>query len=400
MGKRTLESGATDPLNLKGRRNAVPGQAHPGSHSFTEARDHLPAGPSSLRDAFKWHYQFADDTTNPDSVDCRARVMCLRNNLRKGVIVFSDHSGTGNGERSICLALGAFHDMCPPTHPKIWCSVDPSPSAQIALSAGYRTGAAHIFNDIMEQIPPDVAAEINRMMPDDKMEPPQRRKKFEDMWEFMKTNMERVLPDDRVMKDIQTGHAAPPFVQHFPNDDFTEPLTIHVLGTECYAFAFMGSGAKTSHDNFATFLMWCLSILRTRPLVVIHEITELHPEGILEYLFKDTCPPYMYTYIYIDIPLSLSSSHAFSLEGGARQVHHCRLQGFAVDVRPASATAEEVHSHAAERRLRVVGVARRVRAAVQQEGRDEVRGSFLRPRRATAGRVVGDREAEEQGAHG
>ncbi|CAK0878636.1 unnamed protein product, partial [Prorocentrum cordatum] len=159
----------------------------------------------------------------------------------------------------------------------------------IALSAGYRTGAAHIFNDIMEQIPPDVAAEINRMMPDDKMEPPQRRKKFEDMWEFMKTNMERVLPDDRVMKDIQTGHAAPPFVQHFPNDDFTEPLTIHVLGTECYAFAFMGSGAKTSHDNFATFLMWCLSILRTRPLVVIHEITELHPEGILEYFFKDTC---------------------------------------------------------------------------------------------------------------
>ena len=49
-----------------------------------------------------------------------------------------------------------------------------------------------------------------------------------------------------------------------------------------------GNKSEDKPQHFLTFLIWVGSIFRDDFDIVIHEITELHPESILEYFFGET----------------------------------------------------------------------------------------------------------------
>ena len=71
-----------------------------------------------------------------------------------GVLIFGDHSGSGNGEDAARRALQGFGvDICPPSQPEVWCSMDSSLLPQTALSTAYCKLGECLFGDIKEQVP-------------------------------------------------------------------------------------------------------------------------------------------------------------------------------------------------------------------------------------------------------
>lgn len=106
MGKRARQGEVAFGMSQPGKRNRAP--AHPGSNAFQEARQHLPRGPTSIQELFDWPSQFAKDILDKKHAGHSARQHCLSSNLCGGILIHSDHSGTGNGERSAIEVLRAL----------------------------------------------------------------------------------------------------------------------------------------------------------------------------------------------------------------------------------------------------------------------------------------------------
>lgn len=271
------------------KRNRAP--AHPGSPEFHEARKALPAGPQSLQELFQWQSQFVMDVLAPVHQGFEARERCLKANVGGGAIIYSDHSGTGNGERAALEVMAALGpSFCSPSSLHIYSCIDPSAAAQVVLSSSYKGCQAILASDISESIPQHMQDMMGRLRPQIGQDAGERSTQFEKMYKWMVSNLDDRLPDDRCIFDVKSQEHRPAFVQRIVGTPHSMPIILWVSGTECFAFSAMGRLQRTSHDNFETFLVWVCTIKKSRPHIVIHEITELHPESILEFVLSDECP--------------------------------------------------------------------------------------------------------------
>lgn len=269
------------------KRNKTP--AHPGSPAFQEARLHLPAGPQALKALFEWAHAVAKDIVSDKHIGFEIRSQCLHANIGKGVLIFSDHSGTGNSERS---AVEVMLALCPhiadPRQVNVCSVCDPAPDAAIALSANTCRAQHHtiLSSGVADGIPEDMMMKISCLLPPPGASPEERTDCYNDMYRWMTANLDSLLPPGRKVVDIKIGEARPAFLRPMPGaDHHSKPNILWISGTECYAFLAMGKQLKTAHDNFETFLLWFCHIKRYLPDIVVYEITELHPEGLLEFFF-------------------------------------------------------------------------------------------------------------------
>ncbi len=125
----TAAGGAPTPLKAKRGK----GEPHPGSEEFNGLRSSFPPGASSLEELFAWEQQIAQDLFRLGDDQSALRRHRLSLLSKGGVLVFSDHGGTGNGEAGAKQALeGLGPEVCP-IRPVIYCPVDPFEPAQLVL---------------------------------------------------------------------------------------------------------------------------------------------------------------------------------------------------------------------------------------------------------------------------
>ena len=126
-----------------------------------------------------------------------------------------------------------------------------------------------------------------------------RGKSFEKMFKALQENIQACFPEGRTMPLVcpvsgvdrdSDDWCRPAFERSFPGSQYKEPLILHISGTECFGFSSMGKQEKTAATNFETFLCWVCVMLRNRPHIIVHEVTELQPESILEFFFEREYP--------------------------------------------------------------------------------------------------------------
>lgn len=116
----------------------------PGSASFMQARAHLPVGPANVTELFQWQGRCLAKLQAHMSGGQRMDTMGKLLTTRK-VLLYSDHSGTGNGEGGFCDILRAC-GLPGAEHALVVESCDISPAAQrILLQNGEDTGLPPFF---------------------------------------------------------------------------------------------------------------------------------------------------------------------------------------------------------------------------------------------------------------
>ena len=211
--------------------------------------------------------------------------------MSQGILVGGDHSGTGNFEAAAQDALQSLGaELCPAGQPEMFCAVDKSTSARTMLLQG---PCRHVFADLMEQMSELGRDIVEHHRPLAWLASGRRIECFQNMYEQLLSRMHEVPPDDREMRCARSGENVKAFVTRMSGSEYRPPIIIWLSGTECYAFSTMGKQERAAHRNFETFLVWVLVVRKNKPHLLIHEITELQPEGILEFFFAD-----MYSIIF------------------------------------------------------------------------------------------------------
>ena len=281
-GSENFELAVTRP----GKRNKL--SAHPGSLEFIQSRWSLPPGPSSLVGLFDFPRRLVADLLGSDCASRGLSEDCLRRNLGVGLMVVSDHSGTGNGEASAQQVLRALPEgICPPSQPGFYSSTDKCPASQKCLLAG---PCRHVFCDIREQVSPAGKEMLDKLRPVTTQSKQERISAYETLYKEIVNNLDSFLLDGRKTKCMRTGQAELAMAPCMPDAEpaFRSPTLLWISGTECDAFSTMGRQDRASHQSFEVFLVWLATIKKARPAVVIHEITELQPESIFEFFLGDT----------------------------------------------------------------------------------------------------------------
>lgn len=132
----------------------------PGSQAFNDARSHLPMGPASVAELFQWPEAAWRRVQSHTS--SAARTEALRQLFDAGIVIFSDHSGTGNGE-------GGIHDILQVTGLEGSCVIqeasDSFLAAQRLLVNNGEATAEHVFGDIMCRFSARFSSQVLDMAP-------------------------------------------------------------------------------------------------------------------------------------------------------------------------------------------------------------------------------------------
>ena len=161
------------------------------------AKAEPPPGSNTLNDLFAWPFKVGAVLREMPKF---AHVM--QKHMSAGLLVFSDHSGTGNGEHGILDALRAIDEGWA-ARAVVYSVCDYSEHAQKALR--WTSDAKVIFSDFHEQTPNVLWDSVADMLPRAADKKQERLDKFDDLAKTLAQRAHEFFPPDRTMVDQRTG---------------------------------------------------------------------------------------------------------------------------------------------------------------------------------------------------
>ena len=168
----------------------------------------------------------------------------LEHRLKQGIVIDSDHSGSGNGEGGLLCALknAGVEDAQVCIHSV--CDKDASCQALLKLLVldegdgpdgrlgGNRNQRTHVFGDLVQQIPHKKLEMLYEMLPNADEPPEVKKKAYREVASRIKGNMEEFLPKNRTQYDMVSGQFA-----LTRQGCASETVRVRISGTECYQWS-------------------------------------------------------------------------------------------------------------------------------------------------------------------
>jgi hypothetical protein len=265
---------------------ALPGGSAP---SHAPARS-APPGPDTVEKLSDWPTYVIERLTDTSCPGGHGRRHRLFSNFYKGLLVHSDYTGLGTAEIA-ASALGAACrrlDRCPPSsRVALHRGCDTKPSSQYLMLNSGRHGPDHVHDDVLGSLRSEVLGRLTAMEPEAGWSLTRKQSAYKAMHavmqqEFQAKTLFRENAASWCLKHVQD---CPAFARTCPGCD--DPLTLLVSGTSCIAWTSAGKQEGSGHESQLPWLAFVHYILHFRPDVVIHEITELHPDSIFAHHFGD-----------------------------------------------------------------------------------------------------------------
>ena len=241
----------------------------------------LPPGPSAVEDLFAWPHESVRLLFDM-GCDAQANRYRTQITLQHGIIFQTDHSGTGNAEYAMMSFYNALRmrGLADDASLVMYSSCDIDKAARV-IALEHTGEVQHVFADLMDQVSDEGSREIARHVPAKHFTRQDTMAKYKRIYELLVTQDGILRPDGmaQCLRCKQRCCMAP------SSGLFIDPLSILVSGPECFAFSSRGRRGGLAHTTMLTFLVWVARIKRDLPWLVLHENTELHPEGVLRYFF-------------------------------------------------------------------------------------------------------------------
>ena len=245
-------------------------------------------GASTLSDLFCW----ADKASATLRMTPKLR-RTLAKLLARPVVLYSDHSGTGNGEEGFLDVMEKFKvnsDAATfPGSPLAWSCCDLDEHAQKALGATSR--CKHLFRcieDMMGVGMDGVLKMAEKKLPRKDDTPRSRRRKVEAFAESVSSQRSSFFPPDRTAYCLWCDQRVP--VKAPLASAREDALSILVSGTACQDYSSMNKSAlKENGKSRVVFEIWKQNVREMSYDIVFHENVMRFKPQLLREAFGDQC---------------------------------------------------------------------------------------------------------------
>ena len=210
---------------------------------------------------------------------------------RAPVVIYSDHSGSGNGEEGLMdvleMCIEASGIPAYPGSPVAWSCCDLCPDAQKALTATSR--CQHLFNRVEDLVDDGLRRRLMKKLPKASDNAVKRLQKIENMSRELSDRSQEYFPPGRTAECLWTGQRVP--VMAPVPDDGSEPLNILISGTACQDFSSMNqSASREAGESQIVFQWWKHNLRASGYDMVFHENVMRFNPMLLHDAFSDLQP--------------------------------------------------------------------------------------------------------------
>ena len=258
------------------------------SDTFAAGGTSIPVGPSDIGELFAWPKWMMERMLDPSVPGSAGRRHRLAENLGAGIVLHSDHSGLGTAEMAMHSIAEEAHSRGLVRQGTVHChrACDIKPCCQRILLNSGAQGAEHIHVDVLDAIRPELSNRLEAMRPEASWSRSKKLASYKASYQVMLEayNNRTLFKDDGGSDCLAHDKECPVF--HTPTDG-SRPLRGVISGTSCTAWSASGKQEGSAHHTVLPWFAFVFYILTFRPDFAIHEITELHPDEIMEFHFSE-----------------------------------------------------------------------------------------------------------------
>ena len=249
-------------------------------------------GPDSLRSLFSFEQWMMTRMFHPSVEGAAARKWRFERNVEAGVVLHTDHSGLGTAEIALTRIIREANDQGYAHGASVKChrACDIKMAAQKMLINSGEDGPEHVHSNILDSLKPELRIRLIAM------EPPPGRTHTRKLTAHKAIHqvMMQAFKDGTMFNSqasafcLKHRQLCPGFL--CPKDK----CSMVVSGTACTAWSKLGKtfdGSKqegvrrTNHQSVLPWFVFVFYVLTFQPELAIHEITEFHPEEIMQFHF-------------------------------------------------------------------------------------------------------------------
>ena len=191
--------------------------------------------------------------------------------LRSPVVIYSDHSGLGNGEEGLIYVLEVLVESASSDqqvhHPLLWSCCDPDAFSQEALTRTSR--AQHLFSRVEDQVADEMTERIQSLIADDDDSPRSRLNKILKLSEDVSQKRSEYFPG-RKAKCLWQGKLVD--VRAPVAKDNPKALEILISGAQCQDWSAMNKAAPREAGVSQIVFTWWIQMIRDMLFdVIFHE---------------------------------------------------------------------------------------------------------------------------------
>ena len=295
MNRKRPAAALVEPLTLDGvydelqATRAYSGAREGGAKFYRAVERQAADGPSTLTELFKWPHRYLKQLVDPSKSEAALRGHRLQEIFGKGIVVHTGHSGTRNGE----AAMAALHmaacaaGMAPSDAVRCHRACDVSKTSRKCLLNSGASGPHHVHDDLLDALTPTMRCKFEGMLLDSPTAPGMKRAAFKAIFKVMDDALAAgtLFKEDGKAYCHKCRDLCPVYSKDLPG--YADPITMLISGTACTAWSTSGKHERQTHANTLVWLVWVAYIKHFKPDIVIHEITELHPDEIFDFHFQD-----------------------------------------------------------------------------------------------------------------